>query len=327
MTFADVRRCSLTFLFSAITAVLALGTALGGHAQTGATTTKDARIGALIETLGKTKTPSSAAISPDGTTVAWAVRTREGSQIHLTEVSNPDPAKEKIVGTGSSAASCGSAEPKWAPNGEWLAFVSDCTADAEKPGQDQVFVWSKKTGESKQLTHLVGMMDSLTWSPDGRTIGFLFVENATRSAGALAAMKPWAGVIGEDGVEIQRVGIVDVANGSFSQVTPATLHAYEFGWSPDSKHLVFVAANPPGENNWWVAQLYTEDIAGGQPQSILDTTKVSGSLHGLQIAVPRWSPDRSRIAFIGGLMSDQGSTGGDVYLIPATGGAPMNMTP
>jgi dipeptidyl aminopeptidase/acylaminoacyl peptidase len=327
MTFADVRRCSLTFLFSAITAVLALGTALGGHAQTTSSTTKDARIGALIETLGKTKTPTSAAISPDGTTVAWAVRLREGSQIHLTDVSNPDPAKEKIVGTGSSATNCGSSEPKWSPNGEWLAFVSDCTADAEKSGQDQVFEWSKKTGESKQLTHLVGMMDSLTWSPDGRTIGFLFVENATRSAGALAAMKPWAGVIGEDGVEIQRVGIVDVANGSFSQVTPATLHAYEFGWSPDSKHLVFVAANPPGENNWWVAQLYTEDIAGGPPKSILDTTKVSGSLHGLQIAVPRWSPDGSKIAFIGGLMSDQGSTGGDVYLIPSTGGEPKDVTP
>jgi dipeptidyl aminopeptidase/acylaminoacyl peptidase len=327
MTFADVRRCSLTFLFSAITAVLALGTALGGHAQTTSSTTKDARIGALIETLGKTKTPTSAAISPDGTTVAWAVRLREGSQIHLTDVSNPDPAKEKIVGTGSSATNCGSSEPKWSPNGEWLAFVSDCTADAEKSGQDQVFEWSKKTGESKQLTHLVGMMDSLTWSPDGRTIGFLFVENATRSAGALAAMKPWAGVIGEDGVEIQRVGIVDVANGSFSQVTPATLHAYEFGWSPDSKHLVFVAANPPGENNWWVAQLYTEDIAGGPPKSILDTTKVSGSLHGLQIAVPRWSPDGGKIAFIGGLMSDQGSTGGDVYLIPSTGGEPKDVTP
>jgi dipeptidyl aminopeptidase/acylaminoacyl peptidase len=327
MTFADVRTRSLTFALFASTAVLTLGTAWRGQAQTAAATPRDARIGALIETLGKTKTPSSAAISPDGSTVAWAVRTREGSQIHLTDVANPDPAKERIIGTGSSATSCGSSEPNWAPNGEWLAFVSDCTANAEKPGQDQVFVWSKKTGEAKQLTHLTGEMDSLAWSPDGKAIGFLFVENATRGAGALAAMKPWSGVIGEDGVEIQRVGVVDVASGSFSQVTPATKHVYEFGWSPDSKQLVFVAANPPGENNWWVAQLYTEDIAGGQPKSILDTTKISGSLHGLQIAVPRWSPDGGQIAFIGGLMSDQGSTGGDIYLIPAVGGEPKDVTP
>ncbi len=185
----------------------------------------------------------------------------------------------------------------------------------------------RKTSEAKELTHVTGGIDSLAWSPDGKSIGFLFVENATRSAGALAAMKPWAGVIGEDGVEIQRVGVVDVASGSFSQVTPATLHVYEFAWSPDSKHLAFIAANPPGENNWWVAQLYTEDLVSAKPTSILDTTKVSGSLHGLQIAVPRWSPNGKQIAFIGGLMSDQGATGGDLYLIPSTGGEPKDVTP
>jgi dipeptidyl aminopeptidase/acylaminoacyl peptidase len=327
MTCVGVRARFLSYVLFASTSILTLQNVARAQAQAAGSAPKDARIGALIETLGKTRTPSSAAISPDGTTVAWAVRTREGSQIHLTNVANPDPATEKIIGTESGATSCGSSEPKWSPDGAWLAFVSDCTANADKPGQDQVFVWSKKTGESKKLTQLVGSIDSLAWSPDGKAIAFLFVENATRSAGALAAMKPWAGVIGEDGVEIQRVGVVEVASGSFSQVTPATLHVYEFGWSPDSTHLVFVAANPPGENNWWVAQLYTEDIAGGQPKSILDPAKVSGSLHGLQLAVPRWSPDGSKIAFIGGLMSDQGSTGGDIYLISPMGGEPRNVTP
>src|SRR3981189_2930280 len=107
MTVADVRMCSFSPLFSAITALLVLGTTSAAQAQTISSPGKDARIGALIETLGKTKTPSSAAISPDGTTVAWAVRSGEGSQIHLTDVANPDPAKEKIVGAGSNAANCG----------------------------------------------------------------------------------------------------------------------------------------------------------------------------------------------------------------------------
>ena len=269
----------------------------------------------------------------------WAVRAREGSQIHLTDVADPDPATGKnSESTGSSTTNCGSSEPVWSPDGEWLAFVSDCTANADKPGQEEVFVWSKKTGESKQLTNLVGNIDSLTWSPDGKALGFLFVENATRSAGALAAMKPWAGVIGEDGVEIQGVYAVDVTSGLGDWISAdRKLHVYEFAWSPDSQKITYVAANPPGENNWWVAKLYTQTIGQfancksdrsrcvvdgapmGVPTAILDTTKISGSLHGLQIAVPRWSPDGSQIAFIGGLMSDQGQTGGDIYLIPAAG--------
>jgi len=347
MTFADVRMCSLSLLFSsAITTLLLIGTTPEAQAQTSSSPGKNAQIGALIETLGKTKTPSSAAISPDGTTVAWAVRSREGSQIHLTNVSNPDPAKEKIVGTGLGTSNCGSSEPKWSPNGERLAFVSDCTGDGEKPGQDQVFVWSRKTGESKKLTQLVGGIDSLTWSPDGKTIGFLFVENATRSAGALAAMKPWAGVIGEDGVEVQRIYAVDVATGLGDWISPMPkLHVYEFTWAPDSGSVAYIAADTPGENNWWVAKLYTQTVGQfancndarsvcknfgapmGIPIAILDTTKVSGSLHGLQIAVPRWSPDGSLIAFIGGLMSDQGQTGGDIYVISSTGGEPKDVTP
>jgi dipeptidyl aminopeptidase/acylaminoacyl peptidase len=344
MTFADVRMRSYVFLLFVSTTALTLGTVVAGQAQTNAGNSKDSRIGSLIETLGKTKTPSSAAISPDGTTVAWAVRTRGGSQIHLTNVADPDPAREKIVGTGSSTTNCGSSEPKWSPDGQSLAFVSDCTANADKPGQEQVFIWSKKSDESKQLTQLVGNIDSLTWSPDSKRIGFLFVENATRSAGALAAMKPWAGVIGEDGVEVQRVAAISVDGepDSFRQLTPVTLHVYEFTWSPDSKDIAYVAANPPGENNWWVAQLFTQSAitylhgscwpvamhAGCVvPKSILDTTKISGPLHGLQIAVPRWSPDGSQIALIGGLMSDQGSTGGDIYLIPAAGGEPKDVTP
>src|ERR1700750_2650847 len=137
MTFAAVRMFSPALFFS--TTLVIVGTALAGQAQN-TSSEKDPRIWALIETLGKTKTPSSAAISPNGATVAWAVRSREGSQIHLTDVANPDPAKEKIVGAGSGATGCGSSEPKWSPNGESLAFVSDCTTDSAKPGQDQVFV-------------------------------------------------------------------------------------------------------------------------------------------------------------------------------------------
>jgi len=46
-----------------------------------------------------------------------------------------------------------------------------------------------------------------------------------------------------------------------------------------------------------------------------------------QLAAPRWSPDGKSIVFIGGLMSDEGSTGGELFQIAAAGGAPRNLTP
>jgi dipeptidyl aminopeptidase/acylaminoacyl peptidase len=287
--------------------------------------------------------PGSVAISPDGTTLAWTLRQAEGSTLHITDLANPDPAKEKLV-TPSGATNCSNGSPIWSPDSATLAFTSTCTSKDEKPGQEEIFLWSKATGEVKQLTHVVGNIEQPAWSPDGKSIAFLFVENATRSAGALDAMKPWAGVIGEDGVEIQRVYNVPVATGMGYFITRQNLHVYEFAFDPsaatDQGKIAVVAAPAPGENNWWVAKLYIEKEIVGKPhahspglsfwdeQIVLDPTTVAGPLHGLQIAVPRFSPDGKRIAFIGGLMSDQGSTGGDIWVVNADGKSPpIDVTP
>jgi hypothetical protein len=119
------------------------------------------------------------------------------------------------------------------------------------------------------LTHLHGGVTSLAFSPNGQHIGCLYIEGATRPAGALAPMKPPAGVIGVEGLEIQRVATIETASGEFRQVTPATLHVYEYDWAPDSEALVYTGAPPPGENNWWVAKLYTQALSGG-PRVVLD---------------------------------------------------------
>jgi dipeptidyl aminopeptidase/acylaminoacyl peptidase len=44
------------------------------------------------------------------------------------------------------------------------------------------------------------------------------------------------------------------------------------------------------------------------------------------VAEPTWSPDGKHVAFIEGLMSDQGSNGGDVMVVPAQGGGARNLT-
>jgi dipeptidyl aminopeptidase/acylaminoacyl peptidase len=281
---------------------------------------------ALLADLGRVRNFSSVALSPDGTRVAWAVsgQGRGSSEVYLAGADGQHA--QQIALAGAQQQRCYAGSLAWSSDGKQLALLSNCA----NPDQAEIFLLdtANPTTPARQLTHLHGAATSLAWSPDGRQIGFLYVPGATRPAGALAAMKPPSGVIGVEGLEIQHVAAADASSGDVRLLTPDALHAYEFNWSPDGREVAYVAAPPPGENNWWVAQLYTQQAeAGAQPRSILDPQKVSGPLHGLQIAVPRWSPDGREIAFIGGLMSDQGATGGDIYRIPAAGGEPEDITP
>jgi dipeptidyl aminopeptidase/acylaminoacyl peptidase len=318
---------------------------------TPASAPRDPRIDAVLTNLGKVRAIHQTAISPDGKLLAWVVAGEEGGKRGGTEIEVAplaDPEKTTRATAGSKGALCEEGDIAWSPDSKTLAFLSDCQADGENKGQRDFYLYQpEEKSAPRRLTHLHGIADEPAFSPDGKQLGFLYVEGATRFASPLAAEKPPAGVIGEDGLEIKRVAEVSVsavaepgqpnrplANREikgllslFNFITPANLYVYEFDWSPDSKQIAYIAAPPPGENNWWVAQLYTQPIDSAKPTSILDPANTPGPLHGLQIAVPRWSPDGKQIAFIGGLMSDQGATGGDIYVVPSGGGPTIDTTP
>ncbi len=271
------------------------------------------------------------AISPDGKRLAWIQQSEEGNEIRVAKLNEgmegAQGKSKRVTAAAKADERCQEGQIAWTPDSAALAFFSDCA----QPGQPDIYVTRLDGNAARRITKLKGYVDAPAFSPDGKSVAFLYVEGATRAAGALAAIKPPSGVIGEEGVEIERVAIAAVDEATPAapvMATPANLHVYEFDWRPDSKGLAYIAADPPGENNWWVAKLYTQQL-NAAPDAILAPADVTGALHGLQIAVPRWSPDGKAIAFIGGLMSDQGSTGGDVWIVAAADGQPkpINLTP
>jgi len=292
------------------------------QAQTGAADAKS-RVDAVLSSLRRGYHIGQVAVSPNGKRVAWVEGGRSAGQLHVAEMDKIE--KSGPVKEGAKWSICAANFPLWTPDSEHIVFLSDCGSES---GQRNFYITTEPGKEARRLSTLEGEVDDPALSPDGHSIAFLYVPGATRPAGALAAMKAPSGVIGEDGVEVQRLATVPVGKEAAEPtfVSPGNLHVYEFGWSPDGQQVTYIAANPPGENNWWVAQLYTQPLKG-EPRSILAPATVSGPLHGLQMAVPRWSPDGQQIAFIGGLMSDQGVTGGDLWLVPASGGQPVNQTP
>ena len=305
-----------------------LTVALAPHAFA-ATPTVDPRIEQVLTELGKAQSIQAVALSPDGKQLAWVIRRDDKPAI---EVADADGRHAHRISAATTPGSCAESGIAWAPDSRRLAFIANCHVDltSTKAMQNAIYLADTRGGGAPaRLAALQGYVRSLQWTADGKSLGFLYVPGATRHASAVAAAKPAAGEIGVSGLEVQRVASVDVANGTLRELTPATLYAYEFDWSPDGSRIAYTAAPPPGDNNWWIAKLYVQSAqADADARVLVDPAgTASASLHGLQIALPRWSPEAARIAFIGGLMSDQGATGGDIYAVPAGGGAPVDLTP
>ncbi len=318
--------------------LLAFLAPLFAHAQSALAQPTSAQLDQIQSTENRARTVAQVAISPDGKRIAWL----EAGEVRIAPIGN---LAQSQTTTATSGQSCIATEFVWSPNSASIAFLSDCADPGE---QSDLFLSRLDGSPAVRLSELHGYVGAPAFSPDGKTIAFLYVEGATRPPGALSAETPPSGVIGEDHIEIQRVAAVSTTASQPAAptfISPPNLHVFEFDWSPDSNFLAYTAADPPGENNWWVAKLYTQSIvlptnmgaagldsqtgdrANPKPAVILSPADVSGPLHGLQIAQPTWSPDGKSIAFIGGLMSDQGVTGGDVWIVPSAGGPPVDLTP
>lgn len=248
------------------------------------------------------------AVSPDGRQVAWV----ESSSIYVADAHAG--AKARRITAGNSTAVHDESSPSWSPDSKKLAFLSD----ASKSGQQQLYIADSAGGSARKVTNVKGFLAAPGWSPDGKTIALLFTENAERAAGPLVAEVAQTGVIKESVTE-QRLALVDVATASLRQISPADMYVYEYDWSPDGKRFVTTAAPGNGDNNWYIAQIYTLDAAGGEMKSIHKTP--------LQIANPAWSRDGKSVAFIEGLMSDEPSVGGDIFVVSSDGGEARNITP
>jgi dipeptidyl aminopeptidase/acylaminoacyl peptidase len=259
------------------------------------------------------------AISPDGKKVAWveARVDQEGTKTGEHDIYVADlegGVAPKRITAGASGRHFDEHDLAWSPDNKQLAFLSD----AAENGQSQLYIIGLGGSPSIKLTSVKGLLATPNWSPDGKTIAVLYTENATRDAGPLVAETPETGVI-KDAFFEQRLAVMDVSGGTLRPITPADTYIYEYDWAPDAKSLVVTAAKGNGDNNWYIAQLYVVNATSGEMRAIYKPK--------LQIGRPAFSPDGRSVAFIEGLMSDEDSIGGDVFVIAREGGKARNLTP
>jgi dipeptidyl aminopeptidase/acylaminoacyl peptidase len=212
-------------------------------------------------------------------------------------------------------ATCSYSGLAWSADGKALALLATDGA----AGTVQILL--AREGGVKTLATLNGVANTPRFSPDGRTLAVLATIAAKKKIGALEAGVPQVGDIGAAPDE-QRIAVVPIGGGEVSFITPEDTFIYEYDWTPDGKGFIGTAAKGDGDNNWWLAELDAFDLTQGAPRQIAgpDTAKY-------QMSMPRMAPDGRRAVFVGGIMSDFGPLGGEIFEVPFGGGTPVSLTP
>ena len=248
------------------------------------------------------------ALSPAGDRIATVENSGTRGVVTIRSI-----ADGRVLRTIDPCTTCSYSGLTFTPGGDLVFLVRDGSA-----GNVRLTYADAKT--TRTVATIAGIAQTPRVSPDGKRIALLVTLGAAKESGATQAGVRMIGEIGEKSDE-QRLAVFDIAATPAATVTPlspAGRYIYEYDWTPDGRGFVATTALGNGDNNWWVATLDAIDARTGAVRSIAKPAT--------QLNQPRVSPDGRTVAYVGGLMSDFGSIGGDVFTVPLAGGSPRNVT-
>ena len=212
----------------------------------------------VVEDLLRIAMPSTPRLSPDGTRVAFILRTvdtERNAVVGRVHVVPADGSAEPVAWTHGSGSE---SDPRWSPDGNWLGFVS-----TREDGTPALYRMPTAGGEAVRVMRLPeGGLGAWDWSPCGTRIAFTFraadplhTRDAVEARSKMKQSTPprvierirWrmegGGFLPPDAF---RLGVVSVDGSDMEWVVEEPgRDVGDFAWTPDGRQILFAVPSAP----------------------------------------------------------------------------------
>ncbi len=160
------------------------------------------------------------------TRIAYVIKRGQRYELQVADADGANA--QTVLASGQSIIS-----PKWAPDGNRLAYVS---FESEKA---TVVVQNLATGERRTVANFFGNNSAPAWSPDGKTLAVTLTKDGT-----------------------SQIYLIPATGGTPRRITESAAIDTEADWSPDGSFIAFISDRSGGP------QIYRVPVTGGQPQRL-----------------------------------------------------------